>query len=694
MEHLSKFIVKYRKIILIVSIVLLIPSVFGYLNTKVNYDILSYLPADSESMQGQDILDKDFNLASVDMLVVNGMKDKDVVKLKNQIQDIKGVDKVVWRDDVTDISLPKQAIPKNIRKMLYSGDATMLIITFKEPTASDVTMDAIKQIKKYTKYDCYQAGFSAITEDTKDLVNTETPIYSGIAVLLCLIVLCLGLQSWVAPIIFLIGIMFPIVYNMGTNVFLGQISYITQALALILQLAVTMDYSIFLLHRYQEEKEKNETKEDAMAKAIHATFVSITSSSVTTIAGFLALCAMQLTLGRDIGVVMAKGVVLGVICTILVLPSLLMAFDKPIEKYTHPVLIRPLKKTPKFVVKHHKAILIAFVVLFIPAIYCQANVGQYYDLTQSLPDDMASVQGTQMLKDKFNMTTTHFVILDDKVPTKDIQTIIDDFEKVDGVENVLAYEKYMGPGVPSTFEPKVVQDILHNGGKRLIIVNSKYHSATDELNRQLDQMDAIVHKYDKDAKIAGEGSMTRDLINITNIDFQMVNIVSIIAILIIIAVTFKSFSLPFILVLAIEFAICINMGIPFLTKTQLPFIAGIVIGTIQLGACIDYAILMTTRFKEELQNGHTTKEAAGIAIQMTSTSIITSGLSFFAACSGVAFIAKMDMISSLCTLLGRGALVSVVVILFVLPSLLIVSQKFIEKTTKKWPAAKGELKHE
>ena len=690
MEKLSKFIVRYRKIILILSIVLLIPSVFGYLNTKVNYDILSYLPADPESMQAQDILNDDFNLSSVDMLVVNGMKDKDVLKLKKEIQDIKGVDKVIWRDDATDISVPKEAIPENIQKMLYSGDSTMLIITFKEPTASDTTMNAIAQIKKYAQMDCYLAGFSAITEDTKDLVNQETPIYSLIAVLLCLVVLCLGLKSWVAPIVFLIGIMFPIIYNMGTNVFLGQISYITQALALILQLAVTMDYSIFLLHRYQEEKTKTDTKEDAMSKAIHATFVSITSSSVTTIAGFLALCAMQLTLGRDIGIVMAKGVILGVVCTVLVLPSLLMAFDKSIEKYTHPVLIKPLKRTPKFVSKHYKAILIAFVLLFIPAIYCQANVGQYYDLTQTLPAELPSVEGTSQLKEKFNMTTTHFVVLDDKVPTKDIQTIIDRIENVKGVTNVLGYEKYIGPGVPSTFEPKAVQEILHNGGKRLIVVNSDYRAATDQENAQLDEIDNIIHEYDKDAKIAGEGALTRDLIQVTNIDFQMVNVVSIVAILLIIAITFKSFSLPFILVLAIEFAICVNMGIPFLTHTQLPFIAGIVIGTIQLGACIDYAILMTTRFKEELQNGLGVKEAVATSIRMTSPSIITSGLSFFAACSGVAMIAKMDMIAALCQLLGRGALISVIVILVVLPSMLIVSQKLIQKTTKNWPVAKGE----
>ncbi len=367
-----------------------------------------------------------------------------------------------------------------------------------------------------------------------------------------------------------------------------------------------------------------------------------------------------------------------------------MAFDKSIEKYTHPVLIKPLKRTPKFVSKHYKAILIAFVLLFIPAIYCQANVGQYYDLTQTLPAELPSVEGTSQLKEKFNMTTTHFVVLDDKVPTKDIQTIIDRIENVKGVTNVLGYEKYIGPGVPSTFEPKAVQEILHNGGKRLIVVNSDYRAATDQENAQLDEIDNIIHEYDKDAKIAGEGALTRDLIQVTNIDFQMVNVVSIVAILLIIAITFKSFSLPFILVLAIEFAICVNMGIPFLTHTQLPFIAGIVIGTIQLGACIDYAILMTTRFKEELQNGLGVKEAVATSIRMTSPSIITSGLSFFAACSGVAMIAKMDMIAALCQLLGRGALISVIVILVVLPSMLIVSQKLIQKTTKNWPVAKGE----
>lgn len=692
MEKISKKIVKHRNKILLLAILLLIPSFLGFVNTRVNYDILTYLPQESESMVNQNILNDDFNLASTDLLVINGMKDKDVVRLKQKIQKIEGVDTVLWRDDLLDITVPKMALPKIIQDNLYAEDATLMIVTFSNPAASDETMDAIAQIKKYADLGCLQAGFSAITEDTKDLVIKETPFYTSIAVVLCLFILCLGLESWVAPFVFLIGILFPIAYNMGTNFFFGEISYITKALALILQLAVTMDYSIFLLHRYQEEKSKNISNEEAMAQAIQATFTSITGSSITTIAGFLALCFMQLTLGKDIGLVMAKGVVFGVICTIIVLPSLIMFFDPWIEKYTHPVLIRPLKRIPGFVVKHYKKILIVFIALFIPASICQSKVSQYYDLTASLPNDLVSVQGTNQLKEKFGMTTTHFVMIDDRVSQKSIQEIAHQFEDIPGIEQVISYESLSGAGFPASFEPQVISDVFHNGNKRLMIVNSSYRAATDEMNTQLDHMDSILHKYDPEATIGGEGSMTRDLIHTTDTDFKMVNVISILAIFIIIAFAFKSFSLPFILVISIEFAIAVNMAIPYFTKTELPFIAGIVIGTIQLGACIDYAILMTTRFKEELLNNHTAKEAASIAIEKTSTSIITSGLSFFAACTGVGMIAQMDLLASLCNLLGRGALISIFVILFILPSMLIIAQKWIYKTTKQWP--KGEMNYE
>ncbi|MCF0246672.1 MAG: MMPL family transporter [Ileibacterium sp.] len=686
MEKLSKIIVKYRNLILLAATLLLIPCVFGYLNTRVNYDILSYLPKQSESMQAQAVLNDDFNLASTAMVVMDDATDQQVQALKDQIAKIDGVDKTLWRTDVADLSIPAQALPDELKDALYSKGATMIIVTFKEPVGSDTTMNAIEKIKEISNDNTHIAGFSAITADTKSMVLSETPVYTAVAVALCLVVLSLGLKSWLAPFIFLAGMIYPILYNMGTNIFFGEISYITNALSMILLLAVSMDYSIFLLHRYQEEKAHSDTKEEAMAKAIHATFTSITSSSITTVAGFLALVFMQLTLGRDIGLVMAKGVVLAVMSTILILPSLLMFFDPWIEKYQHKVLIRPFPKAAHWIVNHKAVFLAVFAILFVPAVYMQAHAGQYYDLTASLPSDLNSVIGTNELKDKFNMTTSHFVLVDDSLTPAQMNEIIDGLENIDGVSNVIAYEKFVGPAIPVAMEPEALDEVLHQDGKRLILVNSTYRSATDQINNQLQQMTDLLHKYDKNALIAGEGAMTKDLITVTNTDFKMVNIVSIAAILLIIALTFKSFSLPLILVLAIEFAIELNMGIPYLTHTEIPFIAGIVIGTIQLGACIDYAILMTSRFKEELQLGKAPKEAVTTALTMTSSSIITSGLSFFAACSGVSLIARMDMIKSLCILLGRGALISVCVILTILPGLLLVCSKWIAKSTKDWPA--------
>lgn len=690
MKKIADYIVKERNKILIIAILLLIPSVIGYMRTRVNYDLLSYLPQDAESMIGQNILGEDFNLASTGMLVVEHMPDKNVVELKKDIQKIDGVDKVLWVDDVVDITVPKEAFPKDIKEMIYSENSTLMIITFKEDTASQKTMDAIKKIKGYAEKECYLGGFSAITEDTKDLMNAETPLYAVVALLLCTVVLYCGLSSNVAPLIFVLGIAFPIIYNFGTNFFLGEISYITKALALVLQLGVTMDYSIFLLHRYKEEKTKCSERNEAMSNAIQATFTSITSSSITTIAGFLALCAMQLTLGKDIGIVMAKGVVLGVVSTIMILPSLLMLFDKQIEKWKHPILIREFKFLPKFIVKHYKGILIGFVIVFIPMIYAQANTSVYYDLNATMPADFPSVIGTNKLKDQFHMTTTHFILVDENLKSYEIKDITDSIEKLPGVYSAVSYEKLIGGRVPASFEPSAIKEIMNQGGKKMILVNSTYRSATEEENKQLNAIDNIIHNYDKKAVIAGEGSLTRDLITTTDIDFKMVNILSVVAIFFIIALTFKSVILPVILVLAIEFAININMGIPYFTDSTLPFIAGIVIGTIQLGATVDYAILMTSRYKEELSNGHGVKEAVSIAVQKTSPSIITSGLSFFAACIGVFFISKMDLIKSLCMLISRGALISMFSILVVLPSLLIVFSKLIEKTTKNWPKASSK----
>ncbi len=691
MEKISNFIVKYRNKILILAILLLIPSFFGFIGTGINYDLLSYLPESAESMKAQEILGDDFNLSSVDFLVVNNMKDKDVANLKKEVKKIDGVEKVYWRDDVLPITIPKEALPKDVRSMLYSDDgSTMMIITFKEGTASDRTMTAISNIKKVAGKKCFLAGMSALSEDTKDMINSDMPVFSVIAIILVLFVLWFGLESNFAPFVFMLGIGFPIAYNFGTNIIFGQISYITQALAMVLQLAVTMDYSIFLLHRYQEEKMRGHDNEEAMSLAIQQTFVSISSSSITTIAGFMALCAMSLTLGKDIGLVMAKGVVLGVLSTIFILPSLLMIFDKQIEKKKHKVLIRPLKKVPTKIINHHKAILAVFLIAFIPMVYANNNTNVYYDLISNMPQSFNSVQGTNQLKSKFKMTTTNFVLISDEVSIKDIKEMCNSIEELDGIHNILSYETAIGSNIPSSFEPSAIKEILNNNGRRLIVVNSDYGAAKDKLNDQLDKMDKIIHKYDKNAVIGGEGKLTEDLIHTCQTDFKMVNFVSILLIFVIIAITFKSIAIPIILVATIEFAININMGIPYFTGTVLPFIAPIVIGTIQLGATVDYAILLTSRFREELEKGKHCKHAIGSAIKHTSTSIMTSGLSFFAACIGVSFIAKMDLLKSICILLARGALVSVVCILVVLPALLLVFHKFIEKTTKNWPIATVE----
>lgn len=687
MDKLSKVIVKYRNWILLIATLLLIPSAIGYFNTRINYDILSYLPADKISMKAQDVLNDDFNLGGTAMVVLDDTPDKEVQALKEKIDAIDGVDKTLWRTDLADLNVPTEALPSLLKDALYQKGSTMIIVTFTNPSGSDETMDAIDEIEALCGENAHVAGFSAITADTRTVVNQEAPVYTVIAVLLCLLVLTLGLKSWLAPFIFLLGMIYPILYNAGTNILLGEISYLTNALSMILLLAVSMDYSIFLLHRYQEEKTKSPTKEEAMAKAIHATWVSITSSSVTTIAGFMALVVMQLTLGRDIGLVMAKGVLLAVMSTILILPSLLMFFDPWIEKWQHPVLIRPLKRPAAFVTKHYKAFCLLLAVLIVPAWMAQNSVNQYYDLTATLPADLSSTIGTNDLKEKFDMNTSHFLLVDENIPAAKKGQLLDRLEDVDGVTSVLGYNSIVGTAIPTEMEPKALSEFLQANGRELILVNTNYRAATDDMTKQIAELYDIVHDYDPGGLIAGEGALDEDLIQTTKVDFQMVNTVSIILIFIIIAVTFKSLILPVILVLCIELAIFINMGIPYFTGTTLPFIAGVVIGTIQLGACIDYAILVTTRFKEELTLGLAPKEAARQAITMTSPSIITSGLSFFAACSGVSLVAKMDMIQSLCTLLGRGALISVVVILTILPSMLLMFNRLIAKTTKGWPKA-------
>lgn len=688
MKKLSKWIVDYRRWILVVAVLLLVPSAWATIHTQVNYDLLSYLPSQSEAIQVQNAMGDDFNLASVDMLVVKGMNDHQVIELKNKIKKVDGVAHILWKDDLVSTGVPNWALPTKVKQALYAKDSTLMVVTFKEDTASARTMKAIGRIKEITKHQAFLAGVSALSQDTMEMTNHDMPLYSLIAIAFVLIILFLGLESWVAPFVFMLGILFPVAYNFGTNLLLGKISYITQALAVVLQLAVTMDYSIFLLHRYQAEKKLHDDSAEAMANAIQATFVAISSSSVTTIAGFIALCAMQLTLGADIGLVMAKGVILGVLSTIIILPALLMAFDPLIDQYTHPILIHPLKRIPAFVVKHAKILFVVGIVIMVPMTYASLHTKSYYDLVSHMPQSFQSVQGTNYLKNDYGMATTHFVLVDADLDSGQTQHLIDDLKQVKGVKNVLSDRSMIGASVPNFALPKEVSEMLVKNHQRLMVVNSNYRPATDPMHQQIKDLNQVIHHYDRKGKIGGEGALTESLIETTKTDFARVNILSIVLIFVIIAITFKSLMLPVILVFTIELAININMGIPFFTQSTLPFIAGMVIGTIQLGATVDYAILLTTRFKEELSKHATRKEALEVAIAHSSPSILTSGLSFFAACIGVFFLAKMDLMRSLCELLARGALISVVAILLILPAYLLVLSPLIEKLSHGWP--KGE----
>lgn len=681
MERLARWIVKCRVLIIIVAVALLVPSAIGYIGTYVNYDILTYLPEDLESMIGQGYLEDDFNMAGTAMVTIENMETNDLLALKEQLEQIPGVDKVLWQDNVLDASVPPEMLPDEISSIYYNENATMMMVTFTDKSASDSTMKALEQINATLKENCFMGGMSAIVADTKNLAESEMPFYVVVAVVLSAIVLMLGMKSWLVPFIFIAGIGFAVAYNLGTNIFLGQVCYITKSLAAVLQLGVTMDFSIFLLHRYDEEKENGMNSEDAMVHAIVNTFTSISGSSLTTIAGFLAMCTMSLTLGADIGIVMAKGVVLGVLSTVIILPALILFFDKPIHKYTHRTFIPKLTKLSAFVTKYHKSVLFLSVLLFIPFAIAQSKADVYYTLTDSLPADLPSVMGTNELKKQFDMATSHFVILDDSVEGYQIRDICKQIEKMDGITSVVAYEKFLGSGIPEEFIPDDVKDSFAKGGKKMFMVNTSMKPATPELSKQLDDINALIKSYDKNAVIAGEGALTNDLVKVSDQDFKNVNISSIAVVFLIIAIVFKSISIPVLLVSAIEFAIMINMGIPYFTGNTIPFIASIVIGTIQLGATVDYAILMTTRFQEERRAGNGILESVRISAETSSQSIITSGLSFFSATMGVALVSKIELIKSLCLMLARGAIISMVVILLVMPAILIVFGKLIEKTS-------------
>lgn len=684
MNRISKFIADHAKSVIVVSLLLLIPSVIGFINTRVNYDLLSYLPQNLDSTKGEDILDKTYSDASIGIVIVEGMENKDINILKDKIEEVDGVTTTLGLTDVLDESIPKDILPDEIKNQLYNEDSTMFVIKFDGAPGSDSTINGISKVKKILNKQCFLSGMSAIMEDTKELAEHEAPFYVLIAVALSIVVLLISMESTVVPIIFLVSIGIGIVYNLGTNLFLGEISYITKALAAVLQLGVTMDYSIFLMHRYDEERGKWSTKEEAMTQAIKATMTSISGSSLTTIAGFLALCTMDLALGKDIGLVMAKGVVIGVICAITILPSFVLVFDKAIHKFKHKTIIPEFKKVSTLVTKHYKAFIVAFLVIMLPAFFGQANAKVYYNLDETLKPDMSSIVALNKMKDNFNMTSTHFIIVKDDIKSYKMKEMTDRIENLEGVTTVLSYDKFIGPNVPEDFIPRDIKEIFKQGGYNLLLVNSEYKSASDELNNQILEMTDIVKSYDKDAMVTGEGALTKDLTTIADQDFKNVSVASIAAIFVIILIVFKSVSIPVLLVSAIEFAIFINMGIPYYTGTVIPFVASIVIGTIQLGATVDYAILLTSRFREEIRNGYEKKEAMRIAVQESAKSIVTSGLTFFGATGGVALVSDMALIKSLCFLMARGAIISMMVIIFVLPALLLVSEGIINKTTKGW----------
>ncbi|MCI8560132.1 MAG: MMPL family transporter [Dorea sp.] len=682
MNKFGKAVVKCRTAILITSILLLIPAVFGYIHTRVNYDVLTYLPKEIETMQGQDIMIEDFGIGAFSMLMVDGMEPKDVAALKAEVEKTDHVKKVLWYDSIADISMPQSMLPDKIYEVFHSDKGTMMAVFFDEGTSSDGTMEAIGEIRKITGKQCFLSGMSAIVTDTKELSERETPVYVLIAVILSSIVLAVTMESFVVPLLFLLSIGLAIIYNLGSNIMFGEISYITKALAAVLQLGVTMDYSIFLMHSYEEQQaECGGDKKLAMAHAITQTFSSVIGSSITTVAGFIALCFMSFTLGKDIGIVMAKGVILGVITCVTILPSMILVCDRLIVKTKHKPFLPNINRISKKVTKHFPVYVALFLIFLIPAIYGNNHTGVYYNLDETLPKELPCIIANEKLKEDYDMNTTHILLVDSDVPSSDVGKMLKEIENVDGIKWALGLDSLIGPAIPDSMIPSSITELLKNDKYQMVLINSVYKVASDEVNRQVDEINAVLDRYDEGAMLVGEAPLTKDLIDITDTDFKTVSLVSIGIIFVIILILFRSISLPVILVGVIEFAIFVNMGIPFYTGTTLPFVASIVIGTIQLGATVDYAILMTTRYKRERSLGAGKYEAVTIAHQASAQSIIVSALSFFAATVGVGLYSNIDMISSLCILMARGAIVSMVVVVFVLPSMFMVFDKVIVKTS-------------
>mgnify|MGYP000153862248 CR=1 FL=1 len=682
MVKVGKWIAKHKYLIILISILLMIPSVIGMAKTRVNYDILSYLPDTLETIKGQDIMVDEYGMGAFSMVVVENMELKDVQKLEDAYSEIDHVKDVLWYDDVADITLPVEMIPEKYRKVFINGDATMMLVLFDNTTSSDTSMEAITELRKIANEQCFLSGMTGVVTDIKNIAMQELPIYVVIAAVLSLIVLELTSGSFVVPFLFLLSIGLAILYNLGSNIILGETSYITQALTAVLQLGVTMDYSIFLLNSYEENKKRFPGEKDrAMGHAIANTFKSVAGSSVTTVAGFVALCVMTFALGRDLGIVMAKGVLIGVVCCVTVLPAMVLVFDKAIEKTRHRPLVKSLDKPSAFITKHYKAWVVIFLILLFPSIYGNNHTQIYYNIARSLPATLDCNVANDEVKAQFDVSNMHIVMMDRDMDSKQKKKMMEEIGNVKGVKSTISMSSLLGPTIPESMIPENLRSMLQSDEYELAFVSSEYESATDEVNEQVKAIDKIVKSYDKDGMVIGEAPLMKDLQDVTDADLVNVNVLSIGAIFIIILLIFKSISLPIILVAVIEFAIMLNMAIPYYQGTSLPFVASIVIGAIQLGATVDYAILMTTRYQKERQNGKDKKEAISIAHKTSMPSIISSGLSFFAATFGVACYSQVEMIGSICTLLARGAIISMVVVILILPAMFMIFDKLICKTS-------------
>lgn len=693
MVKTGKWIAKHRILIVLIGILLLIPSVIGTIKTRINYDILSYLPESLETVKGQDVMVDEFGTGAFSMVVVEDMPLKDVQKLKNKFEEIEHVKKVLWYDDIADISVPTSMMPKDLKNIFFADDSTMMLVLFDNTTSSDEAMEAVTNMRSIADKQCFISGMSGVVTDIKNLCLQELPIYVAIAALFSFIVLEITGTSFVVPILFLLCIGISILYNMGTNIFLGEISYLTQALVAILQLGVTMDYSIFLLDSFEENKKRFPgDKNRAMGHAISNTFKSIVSSSITTVAGFAALCLMTFALGKNLGIVMAKGVIIGVICCVTLLPAIILIFDPLIEKTKHKPLIKNTNRLSGFIIRHYKIWLAVFCIGLLPAVYGNNHTKIYYNIDKSLPSTLDSNVANKKLEDTFDMSTMHIIMMDKNISNANRTTLMKDIEKVDGVKWAFGLNSVFGANVPASMIPKDVKDMLQSDEQELVFVCSKYSSATDESNSQIAAINDLVKKYDSNGMVIGEAPLMKDLQDVTDIDLVNVNVASVAAIFIIIMLVFKSISVPIILVAVIEFAINVNMAIPFFQGIELPFVASIVVGTIQLGATVDYAILMTSRYQKERRKGFGKKEAVMNAHKACALSIMTSGFSFFAATFGVAWYSKVDMIGAICTLLSRGALISMACVIFILPAMFIIFDKVICKTSIDFLGEKAKAK--